>query len=134
MKKSTLFALWGGLFVICAALGFVPEPEGSLRILLVIFALAFFVPPMILMNQAKAGKDRSTLMLIRNLAAMSLILTLVLIIANFMSFAASEVVGNILYALLIVITTPMICGQYWALSMFLWAYLMIACAAALKKK
>lgn len=134
MKKSTLFALWGGLFVICAGLGFVPEPEGSLQILLVIFALAFFVPPMILLNQAKAGKDRSTLILIRNLAAMSLILTLVLLIANFMSFAASEVVGNILYALLIVITTPMICGQYWALSMFLWAYLMIACAAALKKK
>ena len=134
MKKSTLFALWGGLFAVCAGLGFIPEPEGALRILLVISALAFFAPPMILMHRAKAEHDRQTLLLIRNLAFLSLTLTLALIIVNFLSFAASEVVGNILYALLIVITTPMVCSQYWVLSMFLWAYLMIACAAALKKK
>lgn len=134
MKKSTLFALWGGLFVVCAGLGFIPEPEGALCVLLVILALGFFVPPMVLVHQAKAKKDCGMLILIRNLSAMSLILTLALLIANFMSFAASEVVGNILYALLIIVTSPMICGQYWVLSMFLWAYLMIACAAALKKK
>ena len=28
MTKRTLFALWGGLFLLCAGLGFLPEPEG----------------------------------------------------------------------------------------------------------
>jgi len=134
MKKSTLFVLWGGLFVICAGFGFIPEPKASMKVFQVMLALAFFVPPMILTHRAKAEGDRGTLMLIRNLAFSSLVLTVVLIIANFLSFAASQVVGNILYALLIVITTPMVCGRYWALSLFLWAYLMIACAKALKKK
>ena len=134
MKKSTLFALWGGLFVICAGFGFVTEPKASMKVLLVLLALAFFVPPMMLMHIAKAAGDRGTLLLIRNLALSSLALTLVLLIGNFLSLAASQVVGNILYALLIVVSTPMICSRYWALSMFLWAYLMIGCISALKKK
>jgi len=134
MKKSTLFALWGGLFVICAGFGFAAEPKASMKVVLVMLSLAFFVPPMLLMYQAKAEGDRGTLLLIRNLAFLSLVLTVVLIIANFLSFAAPTVVGNILYALLIVVSSPMICGQYWIMSMFLWAYLMIACVAALKKK
>lgn len=134
MKKSTIFALWGGLFVICAGLGFVAEPKASMKVFQVMLSLAFFVPPMVLMHRAKAEGDRGTLLLIRNLAFSSLVLTAVLIIANFLSFAASEVVGNVLYALLIVITTPMVCSRYWALSMFLWAFLMIACAKASKKK
>ncbi|MBR3973903.1 MAG: hypothetical protein IKJ99_08130 [Oscillospiraceae bacterium] len=134
MKKSTLFALWGGLFVICAGFGFIAEPKASMKVFLVLLALAFFVPPMILTHRAKAENDRQTLMLIRNLSFLSLVLTVILLIANFLSFAASEVLGNILYALLIVITTPMVCGQYWALSMFLWACMMIACSADLKKK
>ena len=134
MKKSALFALWGGLFVICAGFGFVPEPKASLKVLLVLLAICFFVPPMMLIHRAKGQGDRQTLLLIRNLAFLSLTLTLALIIANFLSFAASEVVGNILYALLIVMSSPVVCGQYWVLSMFLWAYLMIACISALKKK
>ena len=130
MNKKTLFALWGGLFLLCAGLGFISEPTGVLKALMVILSVALFVPGLLLI---RAG-GRNTLKLVRNLAIASLALTLVLLIGNFLSIAASETVGTILYNILIVVSCPMVCGQYWALSLFLWAYLMIAAMTKLKKK
>ena len=31
MNKKLLYVLWSGLFILCAALGFLPEPEGALQ-------------------------------------------------------------------------------------------------------
>ena len=44
MKKQALFGLWAGLFIVCAGLGFIPEPEGSVQILLTILSLLLFLP------------------------------------------------------------------------------------------
>ena len=134
MKKEYLFALWGGLFVLCAALGFIPAPGKALQILMTLLAISFFVPgALLLWLSAKTG-DRDTALLIRNLAAASLILTAILIIANFFSALGSALVGNILYNILIVVSSPMVCSGYWALSLFLWACLMIASMRILKAK
>lgn len=130
MNKKVLFALWGVLYVLCAGLGFVPQPEGALRVLLVILAAASFLPPLLLI---RAG-GKATLRLIRNLAAIWLALTVVLIIANFLTLAASTLVGNILYSLLVIVSSPMVCGQYWVLSLFGWAYLLFDSINALGKK
>ena len=54
MNSKTLFTLWGGLFALCAGLGFIPNPTGALKILLILAAIAFFVPPLILIR--KGGK------------------------------------------------------------------------------
>ena len=40
MKKKSLFALWGGLFLLCAGLGFIPEPAGAVRWVLSLFLWA----------------------------------------------------------------------------------------------
>lgn len=133
MNKKLLFALWGGLFALCAGLGFIPEPEGVLKGLMVTVSIAFFVPGLLLIRLSTRTGDRHTLTLIRNLSAASLGLTVVLLIANFLSVSASETVGNILHSILVIVSSPMICGQYWVLSLFFWAYLMIA-ATELKKK
>ena len=45
MKKSHLFALWGVLFVLCAALGFLPESSGWMTAVSVLF----FLPPALLL-------------------------------------------------------------------------------------
>ena len=42
MNKKLSFTIWGVLFAVCAALGFVPQPEGALKVLMVILALGFF--------------------------------------------------------------------------------------------
>ena len=134
MKKSYLFVLWGGLFVLCAALGFIPNPGTALKILLTLLSVAFFIPGALLLRHAALNKDQNTAMLVRNLAAASLLLTLVLIIGNFFSVLGSARLGSILYTLLIIVSSPMICSQYWVLSLFLWACLMIGAIQILRQK
>ena len=135
LNKTTLFALWGGMFILCAGLGFIPAPEGTLKWVLVGLSLAFFIPPAFLLRLSIQNKDRPALALIRNLSALSLGLTLAAIIANFLSFRGSETLGNVLYGVLIIVSSPMICGQYWLLSLFLWAcLLMVSISHLLKKK
>ena len=134
MKKSTLYIVWAGLFTICAGLGFVPNPEGSLRILLTLFSLAFFVPPAVLLYRAKQKKDINTLRLIRNLSALSLALTAVLLVVNVASAFRSAVWGNIVHTVLVIVSSPMICSGDWAAILFLWACLLMVSLKLLKKK
>ena len=133
MKKTYLFALWGFLFIICAGLGFIPEPAGAVRVLLTLVSIGFFVPPAVLLYRAKQEKDTHTLQLIRNLSALSLLVTVIALIGNFLSALSSEFLGNLLHAVLVVVSSPMICSGHWALSMFLWACLLIAAAREWKK-
>ena len=131
MNRKTLFALWGGLYALCAALGFIPAPAGFLKVLLVVLAAGFFVPPLMIVY---GTTDRHTLQLVRNLSAWWLVLTTALLIINFMSATAPEHLGNLLHAVLVIVSSPMICGQYWVLGLFGWAFLMFAAMAQLKKK
>ena len=126
MKNRILYVLWGALFILCAALGFIPEPAGAGRLLLTLVSLLFFLPPAMLIRSAKKAGSRSQLALIRNLSALSLGLTAVLLILNFLTAFRSETLGNILHAVLVIVSSPMICSGHWALSLFLWACLLIS--------
>ena len=126
MKKKGLFILWGVLFAACAGLGFVPRPEGALKWLLGILGLLFFVPPMLLLARAKESGDRAVAALVRNLAIASLALTLVALVGNVLSLLGGVTLGNVLNAVLAIVSTPMFCSQVWAMSIFCWAFLMIA--------
>ena len=126
MKNRILYVLWGALFILCAALGFIPEPAGAERLLLTLASLLFFLPPAMLIRSARKAGSRSQLALMRNLSALSLGLTAVLLILNFLTAFRSETLGNILHAVLVIVSSPMICSGHWALSLFLWASLLIA--------
>ena len=134
MNKNCLFALWGGMFIVCAGLGFIPEPEGALAAVLRIAALVFFLPPALLVWRAGKDGDAVTLKLVRNLSAASLAATLGLIVFNFLATFASEFWGNALYALLVLVSSPMVCSGHWALSLFLWACLLMASRKLLRTK
>ena len=134
MKKHYLFALWGGLFTLCAALGFIPAPGTALKILLTLLSVAFFIPGALLLHLSAKNGDRSAAELVRNLAAASLAFTLILIVANFFSALGGETLGNILYSVLVIVSAPMVCSGYWALSLFLWACLMIGAIQILRQK
>ena len=133
MKNNTLFALWGGLFALCAALGFVPEVTGLLNFWLVCAALGFFLPPALLLHRADKTGDRHCAALVRNLSAASLVLTCVLLVANFLSLMGSESLGDLLYAALVIVSAPMVCGRSWILSLFCWAVLLFTANHILKK-
>ena len=134
MKKPYLFALWGGLFTLCAALGFIPTPTAATQVLMTMLSVAFFIPPAALLYHAAKTGDRNTTLLVRNLAAASLGLTMALIIANFLSALSSRLLGNILHSILVIVSSPMICSGYWVLSLFLWACLLVWALSILKQK
>lgn len=131
VTKKVLFSLWGGLFIVCAGLGFIPEPSGVLRGLLTGFSVLFFVPPALLLYRAKKEQDDGPRLLVRNLSALSLLLTLILLVLNFLTALGSETLGRFLYSVLVIASSPMVCSGCWALSLFLWACLLMA---SLKKK
>lgn len=130
--KGILKALWAGMFFLCALLGFVPEPEGANQWLLTGFGILFFLPPALLLYHSHRSADRKHLCLIRNLSLISLIATALLLAVNILSMLFSEAIGNALYYILIIVSTPMICCQYWVLSLFLWAVLLWCSLFSLK--
>ena len=123
MNKKTLFVLWGVLFILCAALGF-----GTAAWWKTALSVLFFLPPFLLLYRG----DRATAQLIRNLSALSLGVTLVTLVLNFVLAVSAEALGNFLHGVLVVVSAPMICSGYWVLSLFLWACLLMASLKKLK--
>ena len=129
MNKKILFAIWGVLFLLCAGLGFIPEPQGAAKGLMTALSVLFFVPPAVLLYRC----DRDTSLLIRNLSLLSLGVTLLTLILNFILAVSSEFLGTVLHYILVVVSAPMICSGYWVLSLFLWACLLMASLKMQKK-
>ena len=123
MNKKLLLMIWAGLFIMCAALGFIPEPEGTAAAAMTAVSVLFFLPPALLLYKSR---DPVTVKLIRNLSALSLGFTLVLLILNFLTALRSEYLGQVLHYVLVIVSSPMICSGHWALSLFLWACLLMA--------
>ena len=119
MKLKLTYALWAVLFVICACLGFVRDAAGFGKVLLILSSLIFFLPGVFLLSWGQRKQ-------VRIICLCSLGVSLVLLVANFFSVLTSRLVGDILYALLVVFSTPMVCSQLWVLSLFLWACLLMA--------
>ena len=134
MNNKTLYWIWGGLFIFCGLLGFIPQPEGIVKVLMVVSSLAFFVPGGMLLYLNHKNGNLSTIRVVRNLAAISLGVTLVLLVLNFLSGKASSAMGDFLYGLLTMLSSPMVCSQYWFTSLFLWACLLMTAISFLKKK
>ena len=132
MNQKTLFSIWAVLFAVCAALGFVPEPAGLARVALTALALVFFLPPAVLLYQANKARDHRTVCLIRNLSAIWLAVTTVVLVCNVLSLLGSEFAGDFLHALLVIVSSPMICGGSWAMTLFCWACLMFSAIQILK--
>ena len=126
MKKTVLYCIWVFFYFLCAFISNVENPEGVQSAALTVLSLIFFIPPAILLYDAARAGDQKTLLRLRFISILSLSLTLAALIANIASVNASEVVGNVLYQVLIFASVPMVCSQHYALSMFLWACLLFA--------
>lgn len=125
MKSKTWYLIWGGLYVLCAALGFVSVPEDFPEILLMIPAGLFFVPGWALLLRSHRQKDPTHAKAVTAISLCSLISTLIFLVLNFLSGQASQAAGNLLYGLLVIFSAPMVCARYWLASLFLWACLLM---------
>lgn len=134
MKNSKLYALWGALYILCGLLGFIQAPNGFVTAVLVLLAVGFFVPGGILLYRGNQKADIPAMKTVRNISILWLGLTLVLLIANFLTVGATELAGDLIYGFLVILSAPMCCGQFWVLSLFLWACLLMASLSCLKKR
>ena len=134
MSNKSLYFIWGGLFIFCGLLGFIPEPAGLLKALMVVSSLVFFVPGGMLLYLSKKSGDFRAVGVVRNLSLISLGVTLLLLVLNFLSGNASTAVGDFLHGLLVMLSAPMVCSQYWFMSLFLWACLLMTSLSFGKKK
>ena len=125
LSYKTLYIAWAGMFVLTAALGFAfPEVEnGWGRFGLALVAVLFFLPPGLVLDRAKAEGHRFHVRLVGFLALGSLLLTVVLLALTLISFIWSDVLANALYAALVIVSSPMICSNCYAISLFLWGTL-----------
>ena len=124
-KTKKIWLFWGLFYLICTVCGFVSSPSGVAYGLFVLLSLGFFVPPGMLIYQAVTQKDRKLLKTVRLLSIVSISVTLVMILLNFLTFEASESWGLVLYWLLILVSAPMVCGQAWIIGLFGWACLLM---------
>lgn len=126
MKTKNLYFLWLGLYVLCFGLGFIPERNLFLHIFLGLLSLVFYVPPVLLLYRGIKTGDHKHLRHLRKISLTSLVLTLVLIVANIVSVYASDAAGRILNALLNLVSVPMFCCYFRGIGLFLWACLFIS--------
>ena len=131
-EKGIWLAIWAGMYLLCAVLGFLPPQEGGNRVLLVILALLFFAPLGWVLWLSLHSGDLQTIKRLLLLSAVSLGSTMVLIVLNFLSVLGPDWLGDFLYFLLIALSAPMLCGQYWVLSLTLWAILLWSSLLALR--
>ena len=124
-RKGILALAWCSLYVICTIFGFIQTENGLIQAIFAIFSIGFFLPGGILLYEAVRAKDRKTVLCIRYICITSLVLTILTFIGNLLTLPASEAVGNRMYGLLVIISTPMVSSQLWVMSLFLWACLLM---------
>lgn len=134
MKQRSWLALWAAMFILCSALGFIPEPQGAAAWAMGLASAAFFLPPAVVLYQAGKAGDRQGVKLICFLSALSLGLTLAVLVLNFLAALRPEFWGTVLHYVLVVVSTPMIASGHWALSLFAWACLLMASLGLLRRK
>ena len=132
-EKLILYAAWLCLYILCVGLGTVEKIAGIGKVFFVLTSLIFFLPGACLLIMGIREKDRKTVLTVRIIAICSLALTVIVFCAN-VAAAAVGTVSYFLNDLLNVVSAPMLCSQYWVLSLFGWACLLFWAQSLLKKK
>ena len=133
MNTKKIWLSWLYLYILCAVLGFIPAPTGVMKAILIVLGIGFFVPPIMLIRWAEVRDNFTTLRRVRLISAIALPVSVGLVMLNMASALMSRVAGDVLYAVLVIVASPLVCGQVWVLTFFGWAYVLIRSAVALKK-
>ena len=125
MKQKLIYLLWLFLYIICVGLGTIYADILALQIFQGVFAAMCFVPPVLLVLEGLKKDQKKYLVQIRVISIVSLVLTLIFMIANIAAVYASEAIGNTLNQIYILVAAPMHCLPYGFISIFLWACLLM---------
>ena len=126
MKKNTgLCILWVVLYCACVGFSFVSNRNLGGKIFLIGLNLMFFVPPFVLAFRALKEENRKALKTLRWICISVLVLATVTLVLNIVAVKFSATVGLVMYILFAVLAPPLACANQWALSLFLWACVMM---------
>ena len=134
MKERILYFIWLCLYIICVGMGTIAQRDAVMHVILMILALLFFVPAIILLYDGLTTANKKMLLRIRIVSICSLVLTLSMIILNIVAVKAGEDVGLVLNDLLILFSAPMFCTYWRGLSIFLWACVFVSSFPRMWKK
>lgn len=121
MKTKSLFLIWGGCYIFCLLLSFIPVSKTFIQVLHTICSAGFFVPGGLLLYRGIKRSDYALLKKLRLISGLSLLLTCVMILVNLLSVTGSSALGIVMHILLLVVSVPMASSGFWLLSLFLWA-------------
>ena len=134
MKNSMLYILWAVFYVMCAIVSLAPLSGTAGAVFSVLLSCLFFLPGGILVYRGIRQKNRKLLRTVRIVSLTSLALTLVFLVASFLTVLASETLGNVIHVLLTLVSVPMISSGYWVVSLFLWACLLMSTLVFSKRR
>ena len=133
MKTRHWYWIWGAMFIVCAALGFLRQEQESPGWWYTAVSALFFLPPAVILLRSRKEGDIRSLKILRYLSGASLGITALGLVLNFLSVRWGDAAGDILHSILAVVSTPMIASGFWALSLFLWACLWVASGSPSKQ-
>lgn len=134
MKTKQYWLWWLYLYIFCAVLSFLPEPNGFFKWVFLLLGLVFFVPGIVLVHQADIRDRLQVVKLVKKVSIIALIVDVFMICINIASTLLPDVWGTVLQWMLYVLASPMGCGQSPALTMFGWAFIMSYCIYVEKKE
>ena len=126
VKEKLLYIVWGIMAVLCIGLGTLETEDLLLQIPLLLISIVFFVPAGLLLYDYLDAGNRKGILRIRWICIGSLAVTLVTLLAFFLAALRGAAAAGWLYEVLILVSCPMVCSQYWLVSLFLWACLLFA--------
>lgn len=132
MNAKKLWLSWLYLYILCAVLGFIPQPTGFAYAVLMALAICFFVPGFLLVYRAERRSDVKTIQQVRLASIVALGVSVLLIVLNMASALLSKAWGDVLYAMLVIFASPLVCGQAWVLTLFGWACLLFYSSFSLR--
>lgn len=127
LKYGTLYRDWGILFAATALLGLLfpgaKHPLGLFALRTV--TVLFFLPPWLILTKAKNEENHHHRKLIRYLSAASLAATVALFCCAVFALRLPEFMGTVIHVVMAILCAPLVCSNYYALPLFLWAVLLI---------
>jgi len=124
-KVGFMYGIWAVVYIVAVLWSLLNELQGVGLILQRCWSVLFFVPGVFLAVWAVKSREKKQLRLLRWVSGLSLGLTLALLVVNFLCVTASAQVGRILNSILILVSAPMLISYNWAVSLFLWACLLM---------
>ena len=124
-KEAITYGIWIAMYIGAVLLSLANNAQGTGLVLIQLYSLAFFAPGVVLAVWAVKEQNKRQLKRLRIVSGASLVLTLVLLVANFLSVGGSAQLGRVLNSFLILVSAPMLICFNWAVSLFLWACLLM---------